>query len=131
MAGYGGAGSSGEGDGRHVVGWNTALAGAWISGAGSESLLGLARGNPFITDATVETPLIAGLADGAETFGILPGISPLAPVFDAARTGAPPGARAAIPRLDAGPPGFDEAYLGRDRIAIVLLAGAPRRRLRA
>ncbi len=115
------ANGDGVESGRYVVASNTTSAGlGTVSGASVESLLGMAVTNPFI-DASVATPLIAGLEGGAEGFGLLRGISSLSPDFDAIRSTAPPDATGAVVRMPIGPAGYDDDYLGYDMLVFLSL----------
>lgn len=117
--------------GRLIVGSNVANGPNAVAGEpqfGLNATKSLVAGpkaeNPFIADgsnATADdTPFIAGLAGGAEVFGLLKNVTAasLAALFP----DAPGDAVAGLIRLDVGPAGYAQNYTGYDMVLFVNLS---------
>lgn len=117
--------------GRLIVGSNVANGPNAVAGEpqfglnANKSLVSGSRAeNPFIADganaAADDTPYIAGLAGGAEVFGLLKDVTAasLAALFP----DAPGDAVAAVIRLDVGPAGYAQNYTGHDMVLFVNLS---------
>ncbi|MCC6492053.1 MAG: hypothetical protein IT424_03425 [Pirellulales bacterium] len=80
------------------------------------------RINPFIAGRTTETAMIAGLAGGADVYGILEGVDAFDPYFQHVQASAPANAIAAVMRVESNPLG--DAY-PQDSLLIVNLTLTP------
>ncbi len=119
-----GLGTGGNGgDGRFLFGSNTAGGlPAALFGAQQTAFAGTRGVNPFILGGALETPFIPDLFGGAELFGRL-GLDANAADFAAVRGGAPADAVAALFRMDIGPAGFADDFLGFDMLLMLNLTG--------
>jgi hypothetical protein len=117
-------GLDGGGGGRLILGSNVAdlqavaargVRTGTIVGARTEIFAGPRGANPFIK-GNPETAFIAGLAGGAELFGLLDGIGATDSGIRALLGSAPGDAMAALLRLDVGPAGYADDYLGFDML---------------
>lgn len=79
--------------------------------------------NPYFQAFGTTTFNIAGLAGGADVYGIMSGVSASDGFFDDVRANAPLNAVAALVRTNAGPTGDD--YLGQDHLMLVNLTDEP------
>jgi hypothetical protein len=77
--------------------------------------------SPYLSPAGL-VPYIPDLIDGAEAYG-LTGLSAFD--FPALLSSAPPGTEAALLRMDVGPPGFDDDFVGFDMVLFVNLTAEP------
>jgi hypothetical protein len=129
----GGAGGDSGGDGRLVLGLNTAgLVPASASVAGAQ-VISISQGgrhvgsralNHHLSDGATETPYIPGLVDGADAFG-LTGLSPAEPELAALLQDAPPTAAAALCLMDQGPADLAADWDGFDMLLMVNLLTRP------
>lgn len=108
-------------NGRIVTGSNTVGGGPGVTGQATQVVdVGMRTLNPYLLGGT-ETPYIAGLLGGAEAFGLL---DLTAADFDEVRASAPTGAIVALLRLDIGPAGYADDYVGFDLLLMINLVDA-------
>jgi len=84
---------------------------------------GLGNLNPYIKPGDVATPFIPGLQGGAELYGLLAGIDAQVIDFQPLRDQAPANALAALYRMDVGPAGYADDFLGFDMLLFLNLTG--------
>jgi hypothetical protein len=116
----GGSGGDAGADGRLIVGSNAGAGGPSGIGTQLTSASGTRGDNPFVKGVD-STPFIADLAGGAEMFGVLDGVSALDADFSTVFGSKPGNALGALLRLDVGPAGFADDYLGFDMLLFLNL----------
>ena len=128
-----GSGNAG-GNGRLLLGTNLAtVPGLTSSGARTETFAGIRSANPYLRNSEL-TPNIVNLVGGAEAFGLLGDYDAATDSYkpldarqvlsaDVLTNLAPSGAMAALVRVDLGPAGYSEDYVGYDMLLLVNLSG--------
>ena len=127
-----GSGNTG-GNGRLLLGTNLAsVTGLSTTGARMETFAGIRSENPFLRNNEL-TPNIVNLVGGAESFGLLGDYDAATDSYqpldarqvlsaDVLDNLAPDGAMAALIRVDLGPSGYSEDYVGYDMLLLVNLS---------
>ncbi len=118
----GGSGGNAGASGRLLLGSNVAGAGVGSAvGTNTSVFAGPTGMNPFILGG-FETPMIPDVFGGAEMFGLLnSGLDADSSDFASALAGAPGNAIAALVRLDLGPTGYADDFVGFDFLAFLNL----------
>jgi hypothetical protein len=120
-------GNNGEsnqgGDGRFITGSNASTGGPALSGASTKSApTGVMGENPYHKTPGTLIPFIPNLAGGAETFGLLDGITSQHSIFNSFLDAKPDDGIGALLRLDKGPLDYAFDFIGFDMLLFLSLS---------